>query len=242
MQQEIALLRQLQDYDLRVQAIESKTGKMREALDELISLHESLKTSLDGQRKQLDDTRAMMRDKEIELEVNEDRYAQSKNKLNAVTNTREYNALEREMDALRKMRAQLEEERDSLRDAVEGYQADVAEKGGRTAEIAAQIREEEEGIAGEASRSKEDVDALLSSREALKQKLSKPLLRRYEFIAGRRSGAAVVAAVAGACSGCHMRLPPQLYNELLRGTKIHQCPSCQRLLFHDESTEDNARA
>lgn len=242
MQQQIALLRELQDYDLKVQAIESRTGKLREALDELVALHDSLNGSLEIQRKQLDETRAMVRDKEIELEANEDRYTQSKGKLNAVSNTKEYNALEREMDTLRKMRAQLEEERDSLREALEGFQADVAEKAEKTGELASQIHEEESGISDEAKKSEGEVAEYAAKRDALKKQLPKPLVRRYEFISSRRPGAAVVGARDGACTGCHMRLPPQLYNELHLGTKIHQCPSCQRILFYEEASEETAGA
>jgi predicted nucleic acid-binding Zn-ribbon protein len=29
-----------------------------------------------------------------------------------------------------------------------------------------------------------------------------------------------------------MNLPPQQFNLLLRGDKILECPSCQRLLYH----------
>lgn len=237
MQDEIALLRELQKYDLQIEAIHEKTAKLREALDELVSLHDSLSSSLEGQRSQLEETRTMMRDKEIELEANEDRYNQSKAKLNAVSNTREYNALEREMDALRKMRAQLEEERESLADAVEGFAADVADKAEKTTLLEVQIKDEEKAIDEEAAKAGTDVKDLVARREELKNKLPKPLFRRYEFISSRRPGAAVVSASNGVCSGCNMRMPPQLFNELQLARKMIQCPSCQRILFFDPALD-----
>jgi predicted nucleic acid-binding Zn-ribbon protein len=29
-----------------------------------------------------------------------------------------------------------------------------------------------------------------------------------------------------------MKLPPQQYNLLLRGDSIHECPSCQRIVYY----------
>lgn len=237
MQEDIALLRDLQDFDLKIEAIHATTSQLREALEELISLHESLTASLEGQKTQLEETRTLMRDKEIELESNSDRYDQSKAKLNQVSNTKEYNALEREMDALRKMRAQLEEERDSLKEAVEGFEADVAEKAEKTSALEAQIKEEESTIADEEKKSGSSVEGLQSKRKELKSKLPKTLARKYEFIASRRPGAAVVGATDGVCTGCHMRMPPQLFNELQVGRRVIQCPSCQRILFFQPAPE-----
>ena len=222
MQQEISLLRELQEFDLQIEAIHEKTGKLRESLDELIAFHETLSASLEDQRAQLESTRTLMRDKEIELEANEERYNQSKAKLNHVSNTREYNALEREMDALRKMRAQLEEERESLREAVDGFEADVADKALKTGELEAQIKEEEKAIASEAKGAEQDVIKFKDKRVGLKDNLPKALVRRYEFISSRRPGPAVVHASQGVCSGCNMRLPPPLYNELQMGRKVIQ--------------------
>jgi predicted nucleic acid-binding Zn-ribbon protein len=237
---ELALLRKIQAFDLDIQAITSRAQRLRESLDELYAAHESLKEALDGQKQQLDDTRKLMRDKHMELEANDDRYKSSKAKLNAVSNTREYNALEKEIDALKKQRAQLEEEHESLREAVEGAEADVTEKEGRTRALDEQIRAEEAGISGESTSAENRIKSVQSSRDKLKTDVPKPLVRRYEFIATRRAGAAVVAARDGVCTGCNMMLPPQLYNEVQVGQKIIQCPSCQRLLYYENDAERTA--
>lgn len=242
MQQEIAQLRNLQDFDLQIEEIENRTGVLREALDEVTSIHEALNGSLEAQRAQLEETRALMRDKEIELETNEERYNQSKAKLNHVSNTREYNALEREMDALRKMRIQLEGERDSLRDAVQEYEDDVAEKAEKTAELERQIASEEAEIEAQSSGAAGEIKSLQEKRDKLKTDLPKRLIRRYEFISSRRPGAAVVGATEGVCSGCNMRMPPQMFNELQLGNKMIQCPSCQRILFFVAGPAEKAEA
>ncbi|MBW2734063.1 MAG: hypothetical protein JRH20_16875, partial [Deltaproteobacteria bacterium] len=55
-----------------------------------------------------------------------------------------------------------------------------------------------------------------------------------------RGGIGVVRAAEGACSGCHMRLPPQLYNILQRNETIEQCPNCQRIIYYIPEEEETA--
>jgi len=57
------------------------------------------------------------------------------------------------------------------------------------------------------------------------------LHRRYRMIFERRGGVAVVAVRDGICQGCHMNVPPQLFNQVLRNEQVLLCPSCQRIMF-----------
>jgi predicted nucleic acid-binding Zn-ribbon protein len=66
--------------------------------------------------------------------------------------------------------------------------------------------------------------------------VSAPLLRQYERL-HKRIGVAVVEAVDGKCTGCHMNLPPQQYNELMRGDKLFTCPACVRILVYKRPIE-----
>lgn len=242
MEAQLNLLRQLQQYDLQIQEIQARNERLQESLDDLQALHTSLADSLQAQKQQLDDTRALMRNKEIELEENLDRYNQSKAKLSSVANTKQYNALEKEMDTLKKMRAQLEEERDTLRENVENFEADVAEKQAKVDELAAQIAEEQAAVDKETSGASGAISDLEKQRTQLKGDLPKQMFRRYEFILSRGRRPAVTACVGGVCTGCNMTVPPQLFNELQMSRRLIQCPSCQRILFHASDLEVGANA
>ena len=55
----------------------------------------------------------------------------------------------------------------------------------------------------------------------------------------RRNGKAVVGVVNGICQGCFMSIPPQHFNDILKGDRMLNCPTCQRILFHKpESNEE----
>ena len=56
-------------------------------------------------------------------------------------------------------------------------------------------------------------------------------MRRYERVLARREGRAVVEALNGKCTGCQMKLPPQLFILVQRLETLESCPACQRFLF-----------
>ena len=58
-----------------------------------------------------------------------------------------------------------------------------------------------------------------------------PLRKRYQLLLDRRGGVAVVEARNGACLGCNMHLPPQLFNSLYLAKEVQTCPHCNRLLY-----------
>ena len=64
--------------------------------------------------------------------------------------------------------------------------------------------------------------------------LDQELLRKYRFIRDRRAGQAVSPVVSGVCQTCHMGIPPQKFNELIRGNDLMTCPHCNRLIYWGE--------
>ncbi len=68
-------------------------------------------------------------------------------------------------------------------------------------------------------------------RSALSSKVDDRTIRRYECVLSRRDGRAVVTAHGGKCTGCQMKLPPQLFILVQRGHTLESCPACQRFLY-----------
>lgn len=234
----LSKLRELQSFDLQIQEIKERIIRLHSSLKDLRALFVILDKSLHEQKFQLEETRALMREKIVELNTNEERYQQSKSKLSKVSNTKEYNALEKEMDALRKMRARLEEERDSLAEAVEGFEEDVQEKEEKTQKLAKQIKKEAQLVEKEVSSTDERTESLKIKRDRIRIHIPKKIYRRYQFIASRRPGLAVCAAENSVCSGCHMLVQPQIYNELQESRRLIQCPNCQRILYYGGNTAE----
>ncbi|MGE5275448.1 MAG: zinc ribbon domain-containing protein [Acidobacteriota bacterium] len=91
------------------------------------------------------------------------------------------------------------------------------------------LREKEEGTAEAAAES------LKRRRTSVRRKIPKPLLKSYDALLDAGRYPPVVEARGAHCSGCNLRLTPQLAHEIRRGEGLLPCPHCRRLLFHDRS-------
>jgi predicted nucleic acid-binding Zn-ribbon protein len=75
------------------------------------------------------------------------------------------------------------------------------------------------------------LDAVSGERAQIIAALDKRVLAIYDNAYARRQGIAVAEAKDGICTICHVRLRPQVFNEVRRNDAIVQCDSCQRILF-----------
>ena len=58
---------------------------------------------------------------------------------------------------------------------------------------------------------------------------------RMSVCAQNKRTNAVVPIRNGQCTGCHMRVSPNLINEIQRGQKLMTCESCARIVYTEEA-------
>ena len=68
-------------------------------------------------------------------------------------------------------------------------------------------------------------------RVGLVEKVQPVLYRRYETIR-KKKGSSIAHVTDGTCSQCHMRLPPMMFQKMMRGDDFDQCPSCARIIYY----------
>jgi predicted nucleic acid-binding Zn-ribbon protein len=70
-------------------------------------------------------------------------------------------------------------------------------------------------------------------RAALLTQIDQRLVSMFEQVARARKGIAVTMATRdGLCSLCHVRLRPQVFQQVRHNETIVQCDSCQRILYY----------
>lgn len=84
--------------------------------------------------------------------------------------------------------------------------------------------------------------ALEQRRAALREAIPRVFLASYDALgrAGRRP--VVVEVRGGHCSGCYLRLPPQLDSTIRRRQSLCSCPHCGRLLYSSTRVSDSEGA
>lgn len=240
MENELNLLRKLQSFDLEIEAIENESDLQKAALEEQETLYKKLSEDLEAKREQLDETRTFMNQKKIELQENSDDSHSHKDKQARVSSARELSAIEKEIESLKRRRAQLEEEYEALRDAVTDAEEDVQDKQEKVEILAKELKAQQGIVEKESKSTQSRIDKLEKERTQLKDgaKIANAAIARYEFIRKRLPGHVIVEARDGACTGCNMVIPPQLYNELQEGERVIQCPNCKRILYYENAQEN----
>ena len=221
-----------------LQSVDDEIHEFKTQRDELAANLLTLKKILAGMDAELSEKRDKLSEadrfyseQQEELRADGDRMARAKQKLSTVTRTKEYAAVQRELDNIRKKYGEDEAELKRLGEAMDEYKASIAAQEAKLAELQAEVDQEEASNADRLAQLNAEIDAVAERRGALSSKLDDRTIRRYERIIARRDGRAVVAATRGKCTGCQMKLPPQTFILVQRGNTLESCPNCQRFLY-----------
>jgi len=182
---------------------------------------------------------ASRRDKEGQLEEHEAHMQRLKGHLKEITNTREYQAYIQEMDGVQRTVGQLEEEILGILADIDTIREQVAERR-KDFDAHRKIYETERAkVDEELARIEKDVEVAKGAKVERSAKIQPALLKRYDKIT-TQVRRALVPIQSSSCGGCHMNVPPQLVSEVKRGTQVHQCPHCRRLLFVPDQVGERA--
>jgi len=215
---EILLLeKELQESPREVMALEEQSKVLTEQANQLVEKIELLKS----QQKRLDS----------EIEDNEMKIKKSKNKLMMVQNTREHQAMVREMDSLEKINRTREEEQIALAEELARQEESRQEMDGKTSALLADLEKKRNSLDKRMADAQKRLSALAGKRKNACGVVPPPILGRYEFIRSRIANPVIVPVDGGVCGGCHISIPPQIFNDLQKGTQIISCPNCQRLIY-----------
>jgi predicted nucleic acid-binding Zn-ribbon protein len=229
------LLKELQEIDQEISAIESTQKGYHDELEAFESDSARVQTMLDELNAELDVLHKDEAQLQQDLLRERDNIARVEGRLPEIQTQKEYVAVLKEIDVAKKANKDLDEQMQAKHQEISALEQDQQEKqseldaikenaAARSAELADLMKESE----GTVAKRKE-------TREAVAKDLPKPLLRQYQTLFKRRGGLALALASNGACLGCNMSLPPQQYNSLLQVTDMQTCPHCNRLLYVEQS-------
>lgn len=230
MQEHIESLQKLQTVDLRIRELtEGLTRYPNEINDlkkNLLEKEESIKlkeTSLSELKTQRDGLESSLRSNQESIKKSEER-------LFAIKTHKEYEALQKEITDTRKENLEIEDRTISVMTEIEETETTLAEEKGNYATL-------KEQYAGQIAEKEKKIEELEISRKPAEKekseivsKIDPKILPLYEKIF-KRNGRALALAENEKCTSCNINIPPQLYNEILKRTKLVQCPNCKKILY-----------
>ena len=226
---ELALLKDLQAIDLTLHDIHQELETLPKTIADIEAVYLVAKQSLDAHRHELQELEKTKRLEELEVQTSVDHLAQREAKLYAIKTTKEYQAAIKEVADTKKSNRdredrilQMMERLEQLHKNTTQLETDFADKDSAYTAKVTELKGHEEEL-------KKKIAEVSVRRPELVTQIDVKLLRKYDIV--RSHYADVLAEVVkGVCSGCHMNVPPQLYNEIRRLEEMKSCPSCHRLL------------
>ena len=155
----------------------------------------------------------------------------SREKLNRSRTERETNAAQREMEELRKLLKDREDDVQKLAAESDGMRAQIDTTEAQAQVIRDQLAAQREGIESKMAELEKQKSGKEGGRDSLAKKIPPVLYRRYELLRGKRVFA-VCQTTDGTCKACNIALPPQMFHKLRREPTIDQCPSCNRIIYY----------
>jgi len=179
----------------------------------------------------LTDSQNARRAIEKEVAVHQGRLSKFREQAMAVKTNQEYHAIQHEISFAQTEIKKLED--GVLEHMVAGDDLTALVKRAE-AELAAEqkaVDADRRAMTAEAATLQASLDQLGAERANVIGALDKQVLSMFEQIARKRNGVAVAEARDGICTICHVRLRPQVFNNVRRNDAIVQCDSCNRILF-----------
>lgn len=232
-QEQIRLLRVLQDIDSTTQ----KIRRDRRVMEEELGILEQDVARIRAMVSELQENLAVLQGQRRELnqEVTRERDAMSKAeaRLPAIKTQKEYVAVLKEIDVAKKTHRDMEE-RIKAKDAeIAALDQEMQEKQQNLSTLEEKTDERRSVIEQSLAQIDSGLSERQAEREAVLAQIPMILRKRYQTLFDKRGGMVVVEARLGACQGCHMQLPPQIFNSLYRHEEVMSCPHCHRLIYLD---------
>ena len=118
----------------------------------------------------------------------------------------------------------------------------VSEKKTEIETLSQKIDWDKKAIQKEAEESKKKLANIKDNIEKAIKLVDPALLDRYNWVQQKVGRLAIVSVEKAVCQGCHLNIPPQMYNELHRGDTIKFCPHCQRMIYWNGGSEQHKRS
>ncbi len=239
MEQQLGVLIQLQEIDLKVRRLTEQQKRFPELLAGFEQRRTRNKEELEQSKEALQTAQKNKRDRDKDLEAGAQKVEKLKARTSEIKTNKEYTALLKEIETAEKENKVIEDEILVLMEKIDkaASQIGAAETRAREEEaaIAADQKEQEAAFA----RVEEELKAAVEERKAAAGRVQPPFLSLYQKLAESKAGMALAEARGEACSGCYMSIPPQVFVNVKKNESVINCPHCGRILYYKEAIIQN---
>ncbi|MFB0521266.1 MAG: zinc ribbon domain-containing protein [Desulfatiglandales bacterium] len=227
----LKVLLMIQSIDTRLDDIRREKEETPREIEKLGDDLDLLKKAMEQDLSSLEELKEGRRRVERELEEVEPRFKKSKARLNEVKSNKEYQAILKEIEDLKELISQKEEMVIGCMEEIEIQEKECATNNLRWEESQREFQNKEQDSSQRMRELDEELQSLSGRRGELSQQVDQDLLKRYNNLRIHLKGQVVVPVIEFVCQGCHLGIPPQQYNDLIRGDSLQSCHNCNRIIY-----------
>lgn len=236
----LAALAKIAEIDADALRSDTELTDIPQRLAELDQTLKKLGEMLEAERQEVRDADVLLNAQQDELTNQSQSLAKSKSKGARARTMREADAVERELEVIRRSMKEREEERETLKGAIAKRRASVEKHEKEFTELQAFANEERARGEERLAELRTKLEIVLAGRRELAEKIPRDVMKRYEMVREKRAGIGAVPVRNGICTGCNTSLPPNQNIAVQRGETFEQCPRCVRLIFSPEALKKHA--
>lgn len=237
MKETLNQLIELQEIDCRLHEINELKGDLPEKVldqENELTIYKNENETKDARVQEIE---TVSRKRTAEVEDFNVKLTKYKDQLYLVTSNKEYDALNTEIDNMKKAISESEtiiltgeEEKNTLNEVIKSNSNKIET-------VTLTLAENKSELETALSETQAEEKKLLKSRTGLVKDIDTRYLGVYERLMSSRDGAGLVSMIKSTCGSCYTKLPPQMVIEVKENSKIISCPSCSIFLFWDGTEE-----
>jgi len=209
--------------------IEEAEARFRERNAEYVSV-----------RERYDAIEADRQTRSLELGSLEDARKKYQDSLMQVKNQREYAAVLKEIDGVK---AHIDDHESTILKSMDEVETLKGDLEGRAAHIEAEraiVDKERADVESAVTEAQAFVGRASVERSAIEASLPGDLVANVRRVEEARRGLFLVKADREMCSACHVRIRPQVYQEIKQAVRTHICGNCKRYLYFEPALRPEA--
>jgi hypothetical protein len=230
---------------IRLQEVDSeilKAGLFLESVPPLVeSLDKKIAESAEiaaAAKDKMAQSQKKRRELEAEMKDVKAQIGKYKRQTNDVKTNKEYAALLKEIEDSEKKVENLEEAFISEMLLEDDIQKEIRAANLKLAEAQDKLSREKEQVLLKKQETEARLAELESQKESLLPQLPREQVNLYLRLLENKAGSALSPVTDDYCSICHVRVRPQVLNELKEARKVILCENCGRILYWKEKPED----
>lgn len=232
MKKDIESLLKVQEKDIKINSLKKESQILPEELKAVKETVRDIENKIKEKTEEIKKLQVAHKGLEIDLETKQDNIKKCEIQLFQVKTNEEYKIMQKQITDLKFECGLIEDKILEKMEEIEKAQKGLKGIDDMLGSARKVLQDKDKEISSKIKVIGEEVGKLEAERDILAQVVSPDFFNRYNLIFKNKQGAAIVAIENKACQGCHMALPPNVINEVRRGTQFIVCDNCARILFY----------